>query len=184
MKFLSTVILLLASSTTILAHPTKQVDTKITETDISSEGSSSSSSPSNASTTDTIDASLVPDFGVTPNTNPDVRQVGSCDGFSLATNSIVNIPCTCPPSRADFLQALGRNVAAGSITTIPDGGTPIRFNNDAGDQSPSTIQLRATAMVITLQNLFGPGIGCPAASAPNFAVEQTTGVVSSKVFVG
>ncbi|KAK7738261.1 hypothetical protein SLS63_002596 [Diaporthe eres] len=128
--------------------------------------------------TGNINPSLVPDFGVAQNANANARQQGSCDGFNAASNAVVNIPCSCPPSRASFLAALDKNVAAGSVQ-----GDKVQFNNDASDQSAATNKQRATTMLITLQNLNGAGVGCPAASAPNFAVMQKTGVLSSKAFV-
>lgn len=143
----------------------ENAEAEVTETEKTSEGG--------------VNAALVPDFGVTANTSPGARQEGSCDGFVAATNTVVNIPCTCPPSRADFLATLDANVAAGSVQ-----GTEIQFSNDASDQSAETNRLRATAMLVTLQNLSGAGQGCPAASAPNFAIQQSTGEFSAEVFVG
>lgn len=196
MQLFSFTILLLASSTATLALPTElSLARKTTNTDATTNAdltsstaaakpsSSSSSNPTGGNTTTStgggVNAALVPDFGVKTDTNPGARQAGSCDGFLAATNTVVNIPCTCPPSRAAFLAALSKNVAAGSVQ-----GTRIQFSNDASDQSAATNRVRATAMVVTLQNLSGPGVGCPAASAPNFAIQQKTGQVSSKVFVG
>lgn len=118
-----------------------------------------------------INAALVPDFGITPNTNPNARQQGFCDGFAPDTNTIVDIPCACPPARADFLSALAANVAAGSVQ-----GTAVAFSNDFADQSIETNRLRARAMLATLQNMEAGGQqGCPEASAPNFALQHTTG---------
>lgn len=143
----------------------------------SSPSSSSSSSTTNASTGG-VNPALVPDFGVVPGTNANAKQTGSCDGFAAATNAVTLIPCNCPPNRATFLAALNENVAKGSVE-----GTPVEFSNDATDQSEATNTQRATALLVTLQNLNGPGVGCPAASAPNFAVQQKTGAVSNKAFV-
>lgn len=118
-----------------------------------------------------INAALVPDFGIAPNTNPNARQQGFCDGFAPDTNTIVDIPCACPPARADFLSALAANVAAGSVQ-----GTAVAFSNDYADQSIETNRLRARAMLDTLQNMEAGGQrGCPEASAPNFAIQHTTG---------
>lgn len=182
MKFLHNAILLLASSAAVLALPTKTNDAD-TSSDTESTSGSQATSPSSGTTGGSqrggVNEALVPDFGVKANTNPGARQQGSCDGFVAATNTVVNIPCTCPPARSDFLAALNKNVAAGSVQ-----GVDVDFNNNAGDQSTATNQARATAMLVTLQNLFGAGMGCPAASAPNFAVQQRTGKVSSQVFVG
>lgn len=201
MKFFSTVLLLALSATT-LAHPTQIGRREACEgstspsavTAAASRSASASAAPTASSrpsaggggasgggngTTGAVNPSLVPDFGVAPNTNADAKQKGSCDGFAAASSAVTLIPCSCPPSRGAFLAALDRAVAAGQTQ-----GTPVTFNNDAADQSAATNRARATAMLVTLQNLNGPGKGCPAASAPNFATQQKTGTFSSKVFVG
>lgn len=190
MKFFISVLLLISSA---LAIPTGMpvIRTKGTTspstcngggtTNNAGQGSSNSTTGGGAGAggaTGNINPSLVPDFGVTQNANANARQQGSCDGFNAASNAVVNIPCSCPPSRASFLAALDKNVAAGSVQ-----GEKVEFSNDASDQSEATNKQRATAMLVTLQNLNGAGVGCPAASAPNFAVMQKTGVVSSKAFV-
>lgn len=170
-----TSLLLLVLSATALAFPTQHGRRT------ACDGTSSSSAPVGAASNSTggVNPALVPDFGVVSGTNANAQQVGSCDGFVAATSAKVLIPCTCPPSRDSFLAALNKNVAAGQVE-----GTPVQFNNDAADQSAATNQQRGTAMVVTLQNLFGPGKGCPAASAPNFAVLQKSGTFSQKTFVG
>lgn len=190
MKFLISVLLLISSA---LAIPTGMpvIRTKGNTspstcngggtTNNAGQGSSNSTTGGGAGAggaTGNINPSLVPDFGVTQNANANARQQGSCDGFNAASNAVVNIPCSCPPSRASFLAALDKNVAAGSVQ-----GEKVEFSNDASDQSDATNKQRATAMLVTLQNLNGAGVGCPAASAPNFALMQKTGVVSSKAFV-
>lgn len=174
-----TSILLLALSATTLALPTQHGRRQTCDGSTPPAASSSSPSSNSTVTGGGVNPSLVPDFGVVPNTNANAKQVGSCDGFAVATNAVVLIPCTCPPSRDSFLAALDKNVAAGAVE-----GNAVRFSNDAADQSAATNQQRGTALLVTLQNLNGPGKGCPAASAPNFAVLQKTGVVSQKVFVG
>lgn len=191
MKFITS-ILLLALYATALAHPTQPSSQEASsppppqaldldlQVRVQQQAQQASASSTNTTTTTNgVNPSLVPDFGVKANTNPGAKQVGSCDGFAAASNAVTLIPCSCPPSRASFLAALDRNVAAGQVQ-----GTPVRFNNDAADQSVAANQQRATAMLVTLQNLNGAGVGCPAASAPNFALQQKTGKVSSKVFVG
>lgn len=197
MKFFISVLLLI-SSASVLAVPTGMpvIRTKVNTspscngggttnnagqgtTNNAGQGSSNSTTGgAGGGATGNINPSLVPDFGVQQNANANARQQGSCDGFNAASNAVVNIPCSCPPSRATFLAALDKNVAAGSVQ-----GEKVVFSNDAGDQSEATNKQRATAMLVTLQNLNGAGVGCPAASAPNFAVMQKTGVVSSKAFV-
>lgn len=194
MKFFIS-ILLLISSASVLAVPTGMpvIRTKGTTSPSTCTGggttggttnnagqalSNSTTGGGGGGASGNINPSLVPDFGVAQNANANARQQGSCDGFNAASSSVVNIPCSCPPSRASFLAALDKNVAAGSVQ-----GEKVQFNNDASDQSAATNKQRATAMLVTLQNLNGAGVGCPAASAPNFAVMQKTGVLSSKAFV-
>lgn len=169
-----TSILLLALSATTLALPTQPGRRTTCDGTPSSPASSAPNSSVGA-----VNPALVPDFGVVAGSNADAQQAGSCDGFAAATNAKVLIPCTCPPSRDSFLAALDKNVAAGQVE-----GTPVKFSNDAADQSTATNQQRGTALVVTLQNLFGPGKGCPAASAPNFAVLQKSGAFSQQLFVG
>lgn len=115
----------------------------------------------------TIDPSLVPSYGIQRGVNP---ESGSCDGANG-----VKIPCSCPPLRQDFLNKLNQNVAAGNVL-----GNEITFNTDPNVQDSQTNIDRATAMLITLQNFNGTaGVGCPAASAPNFLSQQQTGQVAA-----
>lgn len=177
-----TSILLLALSAAALAHPAQPGRREASAAQAPGAQGQEPATAAAAATAGAgggVNPSLVPDFGVKPNTNPGAKQAGSCDGFAAASGAVTLIPCSCPPGRAAFLAALDRNVAAGQVQ-----GTPVRFSNDAADQSAATNKQRATAMLVTLQNLDGAGKGCPAASAPNFAVQQQTGAVSSKVFVG
>lgn len=60
------------------------------------------------------------------------------------------------------LQQLSNNAAAGHAINNP--GVALTFSNDATDQSDPTKIARIQASIITLQNLQGPGVGCPAAS--------------------
>ncbi|KAG9233589.1 hypothetical protein BJ875DRAFT_378318 [Amylocarpus encephaloides] len=122
------------------------------------------------------DETLVPEFGVITGTDPDVLQRGSCSGFN---GQLVPIPCTCPPDRKQFINALNDALQAGNVE-----GEPIAFSNDAGDQSRVTNKQRATACVIVLQSFNGEkGNGCPVASAPNFKTQQDTGIRNDKVIV-
>src|SRR6266550_62604 len=60
------------------------------------------------------------------------------------------------------LQQLSDNAAAGHAINNP--GIAVTFSNDATDQSNPTKIARIQAAIVTLQNLNGPGVGCPAAS--------------------
>ncbi|RKU43272.1 hypothetical protein DL546_005728 [Coniochaeta pulveracea] len=120
--------------------------------------------------------SLLPSFGVVPNTNP---TGGNCEGMK-ADGSPVHIPCNCPPNRDEFIAKLSSAVAAGRVLN-----NPIKFSADVNDQSVATLKSRATAALIMLQNFSGrAGVGCPAVSAPNFLKMQTDGVFHITVLVG
>lgn len=123
--------------------------------------------PTNAPTPNTggtIDPSLVPDFGITPGI-PSTNQPGSCQG-----NNNVNIPCDCPPSKADFIDVLEKFNARGNIF-----GSPFNFDTNTADRSPATQLSRVSAAIVALQNFDDASIGqgCPAGgSAPNFLAVQ------------
>jgi hypothetical protein len=87
---------------------------------------------------------------------------GDCDGANG-----VKIPCSCPPDRNTLLQQLHANVAAGHAINNP--GVAVTFPTDDSNASKSA---RITAVLITLQNLKGPGVGCPAASTTLLAQQK------------
>jgi hypothetical protein len=123
-----------------------------------------------------VDETLVPEFGVVRETDRDALQIGSCTGFN---GQFIPIPCTCPPDRNLFINALNNALELGNVE-----GEPITFSNDASDQSGATNKQRATACVIVLQSFNGEkGDGCPVASAPNFKAQQDTGIRSDKIIV-
>ncbi|KAF9068543.1 hypothetical protein BDP27DRAFT_1392656 [Rhodocollybia butyracea] len=99
-----------------------------------------------------VDASLVPQFGVTAGQSPD--GTGNCIGINN-----IKIPCSCPPDRNTFIADLNANVAAGHATNNPS----IAVSFPTGSDNASAAQ-RIEAAIVTLQNLNGPGVGCPAAS--------------------
>ncbi|CAK5263237.1 unnamed protein product [Mycena citricolor] len=99
-----------------------------------------------------VDPSLVPEFGIAPGTNP--TGTGDCEG-----NKGVAIPCTCPPDRDSFIAALSANVAFGH--DVNNTVVPAPFPTDNSIQSQVT---RIQTAITTLQNLHGPGVGCPAAA--------------------
>jgi len=112
-----------------------------------------------------VDPALVPEFGVQAGVNP--SGTGNCDGITNASGQVVKIPCSCPPARNDFLQSLNANVAAGKAVNNPS--VALSFPTD----NSKTSQLaRIEAAIVTLQNLKGPGVGCPAASTTFVAQRQ------------
>jgi len=105
-----------------------------------------------------VNPDLVPQFGITPGVNP--TGTGNCDGTTNAAGAVIEIPCSCPPDRNSFIQALNANVAAGHPVNNPGLGAFV-FSDDP---SPEFDSQRLTSSIVTLQNLFGAGVGCPAAS--------------------
>ncbi|KAH0586436.1 hypothetical protein H2248_007671 [Termitomyces sp. 'cryptogamus'] len=111
-----------------------------------------------------VDPALVPEFGVTAGVNP--TGTGDCDGIANPAGNVIKIPCSCPPDRASFLQSLNANVNAGKVVNNPS--VSVTFPTD--DSKDSQLARLQTA-IVTLQNLNGPGKGCPAAST-TFLVQQ------------
>jgi len=113
-----------------------------------------------------VDPKLVPPFGITAGTNPD--GTGNCDGTIGANGKPVLIPCACPPAEDVFLQSLNANVDAGHAVNNPP--ISVVFPTDSSVASQIT---RIQAVLVTLQNLHGPGVGCPAASTNLVALQKT-----------
>jgi len=104
-------------------------------------------------------ANLAPNLGFSAGVNP--TGTGDCDGaVNGPTGAPIKIPCACPPSQGDFITALQANVAAGHAVNNPPIAVP--FPTDA---SPNSQRARIEAGLVTLQNLHGPGQGCPAVSS-------------------
>ncbi|KAJ7109080.1 hypothetical protein C8R43DRAFT_962653 [Mycena crocata] len=99
-----------------------------------------------------VDPNLVPQFGVSAGVNP--TGTGDCDGING-----IKIPCSCPPPRDQFIASLSRDVAAGHDINNPGVAAPFPTDNSVGSQIA-----RIQTSITTLQNLFGPGKGCPAAA--------------------
>jgi hypothetical protein len=105
-----------------------------------------------------VDPALVPDLGFTAGRNP--TGTGDCDGAANGPDGKpIKIPCACPPNRDTFIQALNANVAAGHAVNNPTVNVSFPTGNSNGDKAA-----RIIASLITLQNLNGPGVGCPAVS--------------------
>ncbi|KAJ7465146.1 hypothetical protein FB451DRAFT_1488449 [Mycena latifolia] len=108
-----------------------------------------------------VDPNLVPQFGIVAGTNP--TGTGDCDGVNG-----VKIPCTCPPDRDSFIASLSADVATGHDVNNPGVAAPFPTDNSAASQI-----VRLQTSVTTLQNLFGPGKGCPAAATTFLAQIKT-----------
>ena len=104
-----------------------------------------------------VDPALVPALGHEAGLNP--TGTGDCDGIADATGKAIKIPCICPPSAQDFLKSLNANVAAGFAVNNPSVSVTFPTGNSKADKLD-----RIQAALSTLQNLRGPGVGCPAAS--------------------
>ncbi|KAH0828683.1 hypothetical protein J3R83DRAFT_3052 [Lanmaoa asiatica] len=105
-----------------------------------------------------VNPALVPSFGWQAGVNPD--GTGNCDGAVNGTNGKpILVPCQCPPNSTFFLTALNQNVAAGFVTTNPT--VKLTFPTD---NSTASQLARLNAAAVTLQNLEGPGVGCPISS--------------------
>ncbi|EAU86093.1 hypothetical protein E4U52_001234 [Claviceps spartinae] len=104
-----------------------------------------------------IDPALIPDLGHQAGLNP--TGTGDCDGVPNANGQVVKIPCSCPPDRATFIAALTQNVAEGRAVNNPS--VAVSFPTDDSNESKAA---RIIASLITLQNLNGPGLGCPGAA--------------------
>ncbi|KDQ31359.1 hypothetical protein PLEOSDRAFT_1088737, partial [Pleurotus ostreatus PC15] len=113
-----------------------------------------------------IDPALVPDFGHAAGVNP--TGTGDCDGaVNDASGKPIKVPCACPPDRNSFIQALDANVAAGKAVNNPS--VKVTFPTDNSKESQIT---RINAALVTLQNLNGPGKGCPASSTTLLAQQK------------
>lgn len=112
-----------------------------------------------------VDPNLVPQFGVQAGLNP--TGTSDCDGIKNAAGQVVKIPCSCPPDRGSFIASLSANVAAGHAVNNP--GVAVSFPSD---NSKASQIARIQAAIVTLQNLRGPGVGCPAASTTFVAQQQ------------
>jgi hypothetical protein len=112
-----------------------------------------------------VDPSLVPDFGHQAGLNPD--GTGNCDGVNGPNGQPILVPCACPPDRNTFIADLNANVAAGHATNNPS--IAVSFPTD---DSQASQLARINAALVTLQNLNGPGQGCPASSTTFVAQQQ------------
>ncbi|KAH8986488.1 hypothetical protein EDB92DRAFT_2022059 [Lactarius akahatsu] len=105
-----------------------------------------------------VNEALIPQFGFQSGVNP--TGTGDCDGaVNGANGQPIKIPCACPPDRQTFVQELNKNVAAGHVINNPSVGISFPEDNSKGSQLA-----RINAASVTLQNLNGPGKGCPIVS--------------------
>jgi hypothetical protein len=109
---------------------------------------------------------LAPDLGFKSGLNP--TGTGDCDGAVKGANGQpIKIPCFCPPNQPDFVKALTANVKAGHAVNNPGIGVKFPTGNSNADKIA-----RIQAGLVTLQNLRGPGVGCPAVSSTLLAQQK------------
>jgi len=106
-----------------------------------------------------VNPSLIPQFGVSPGVNP-TGPGGSCQGVLGPNGQPILIPCDCPPDRDLFIADLNANVAAGHCVN----NTEVEVPAFPEDNSAASQLTRLHIATITLQNLVGPGVGCPQAA--------------------
>lgn len=117
----------------------------------------SAPAPTSPASSGGVNPALVPQYGVQPGVNP--TGTGDCDGIPNAQGVPIKIPCSCPPSRNEFIASLNANVAAGHAVNNPT----IQVSFPTDDSKASQLA-RFNAATVTLQNLHGPGVGCPQAA--------------------
>ncbi|KAI0265539.1 hypothetical protein BC834DRAFT_924199 [Gloeopeniophorella convolvens] len=116
-----------------------------------------------------VNEALIPQFGFQSGVNP--TGTGDCDGAVKGSDGKpIKVPCACPPNRQDFVNELNANVAAGHIINNPS--VSISFPEDDSEASQHA---RINAAATTLQNLHGPGEGCPIASTTFQAQDAAIG---------
>lgn len=120
-----------------------------------------------------VNPALVPSFGWESGVNPD--GTGNCDGAVNGTNGKpILVPCQCPPNSTFFLANLNKNVAAGFVIT--NSTVKLSFPTD---NSTASQLARLNAAAVTLQNLEGPGVGCPISSTTFSAQGKAIGAETS-----
>ncbi|KAI0265553.1 hypothetical protein BC834DRAFT_877453 [Gloeopeniophorella convolvens] len=113
-----------------------------------------------------VDPNLVPQFGFSAGVNP--TGTGDCDGaVNGADGKPIKIPCACPPDRNAFIASLNGNVNAGHVVNNP--GVAVTFPTDGSTASQIA---RLQTSIVTLQNLNGPGQGCPVVSTTFLKQQQ------------
>lgn len=142
-----------SSSSTSASSSTPDTPTSSTS---SSPSSTSTSGPTGQISDADIDR-LTPTLGWHNGVNP--RNGGDCDGAVTKNGSAIAVPCDCPPDRMAFIAKMAANVRAGHVVTNPS--VVVDFPTDDSDAAKLA---RISAAAATLQNLKGPGSGCPIVS--------------------
>lgn len=126
--------------------------------------------------TPAIIAQLAPDLGVSAPLKPSgtpspfpfswIQLIRHSTGFGDCLGPVngsngqpARVPCDCPPAHDEYINQLTANALAGHAINNPTVGVSFPTGNSNADK-----HARITAAVITLQNLNGPGKGCPLVS--------------------
>ncbi|KAA1476828.1 hypothetical protein DENSPDRAFT_843925 [Dentipellis sp. KUC8613] len=111
-------------------------------------------------------AALAPPLGFQSGVNP--TGTGDCDGaVNGADGKPIKIPCACPPSQDVYIEQLTNNANAGEAINNPT----VKLSFPLGDSKEDQLA-RLNAASDTLQNLNGPGQGCPIVSTTFQAQNQ------------
>ncbi|KAI0060373.1 hypothetical protein BV25DRAFT_1871206 [Artomyces pyxidatus] len=125
---------------------------------ISSTPAPTTSAPASGGLTEDQVAAVAPPLGWESGINP--TGTGNCDGaVDDATGHPIEIPCSCPPSQDVYIAQLTANANAGKAINNPTVQLSYPLDNSTASQLT-----RINAASITLQNLNGPGVGCPIVS--------------------
>jgi len=149
-----------AAATSAAVSTQAAVATSVAASSAPAASATGAVTPSNV----TLDESLVPQFGVQAGVNP--SGTGNCDGIDGANGQPILIPCACPPDRTSFIDEMSANVAAGFVINNPTVKLTFPLDNSTSSQLA-----RLNAAAVTLQNLNGPGQGCPVSST-TFSAQQ------------
>ncbi|ETW82137.1 hypothetical protein HETIRDRAFT_445021 [Heterobasidion irregulare TC 32-1] len=132
---------------------------------VTSVGSSAPAPTSSSGASDSAIAELAPPLGFISGVNP--TGTGDCDGaVDDANGQPIKIPCSCPPDQNDYIANLTANVRAGHAVHNPSVALSFPTDNSTASQLA-----RLNAAAVTLQNLNGPGVGCPIVST-TFSAQQ------------
>lgn len=75
-----------------------------TETPMSASSSTAPpAQPSPIPSSTGVDPVLIPEFGHQAGLNP--SGTGDCDGITNTAGQVIEVPCFCPPDRANFIEA-------------------------------------------------------------------------------
>jgi Fe-S cluster biogenesis protein NfuA len=147
-------------------HPASSASSSVSPTSLA-PATKNAGSPTSLSATPSASSSsltlaqieaLAPQLGFSAGKNP--TGTGNCDGaINGADGKPIQVPCACPPDQTTFDQHLLADVLAGHAVNNPTVKVTFPTDNTVASQLA-----RVDTALVTLQNLNGPGKGCPAVS--------------------